>query len=119
MGLERRNHRSRTRKENTISRRCDNDTRKSELEPGMIVGLEIRDRGLVWVGLDVLTIRWEVETVPVDEHGSTASMNGFVLERPGGRTEFIPSYKVMRIIRAKRDESSGGETSGEGSSRGE
>ena len=65
-----------------------------------ILGLEIKERGLVWCGLDVLTIQWDVETVPVDEHGSTAKISGYSLEYKDGGRQFVPSYRVVRIIKA-------------------
>jgi len=68
-----------------------------------ILGLEVKDRGLVWCGLDVLTIEWDVETVEVDKHGSTAKISGYSLEYNDGRRVFIPSHRVIRIIKAEKD----------------
>lgn len=64
-----------------------------------ILGLEIKDRGLVWCGLDVLTIEWEVKTIEVDVHGSTAKISGYSLEYKDGRKDFVESYRVVRIIK--------------------
>ncbi len=67
---------------------------------GAVLGLEIKDRGLVWCGLDVVTIRWDVKTIDVDAHGSTAKISGYTLEYKDGRSDFVESYRIIRIIKA-------------------
>lgn len=66
---------------------------------GQILGLMTHE-GLVWAGQDVLTISWDVKTVPIDQHGSTAAVHGYSLHMKDGSTRFIPGHKVLRIFRA-------------------
>jgi hypothetical protein len=66
---------------------------------GRILGLQTRE-GLVWTGEDVVTIAWDVRRVPIDEHGSTATVHGYCLQMHDGTTRFIAGHKILRIFRA-------------------
>jgi hypothetical protein len=66
-----------------------------------IAALEIEGEGLVWAGLDVLSICWDVRTIPIDGHGSTARISGYALATDDGRTRFVPAHKVKQIIKTQ------------------